>query len=65
MKALAWIKGGNDRALATTRYAGQQSATEKANAKAKAKQRARQQAGVKKAARAGEAWEAEERRRTR
>ncbi|MEU0275513.1 hypothetical protein [Streptomyces sp. NPDC006307] len=65
MKALAWIKGGSDRQLAATRYAGKQSATDRAAAKRQAKARARQQAGVREAARAGEAWEQNERRRTR
>ncbi|MBT2492356.1 hypothetical protein J7E96_28370 [Streptomyces sp. ISL-96] len=65
MKGLDWLQGGNDRKLAATRYAGRESATDRAAAKRQAKARARQQAGVREAARAGEAWEQKERRRTR
>ncbi|MCY0957691.1 hypothetical protein [Streptomyces sp. H27-H5] len=62
---MKWLRGGNDRQTASTTYSGQESATERKARKEQAKTRKRRAQGVAEAARAGEAWEVEERRRTR
>ncbi|WP_327123715.1 hypothetical protein [Streptomyces sp. NBC_01727] len=65
MKGFGWLTGGNDRQLAETKYAGRESASEKADRKQKGKDRASRARDVRKAARAGQAWEDEDRRRER
>ncbi|MGW6416322.1 hypothetical protein [Streptomyces sp. NPDC055055] len=65
MGALPWLRGGNDRTLAASSYAGRESATDRAAAKQRSKTLTRRAADIRRADRAGEAWEAEERRRTR
>ncbi|MET9321942.1 hypothetical protein ABZX75_17370 [Streptomyces sp. NPDC003038] len=62
MKPLSWLKGGNDRELAAAKYAGRESASDRATAKRQAKTRARRAREVREADRAGQAWEAAERR---
>jgi hypothetical protein len=63
MGAFDWLKGGNDRQLATS-YSGP-SASETADRKKQAKARTARAKDVAKAARAGQAWEDEDRRRER
>lgn len=63
MKGLGWLTGGNDRQLASDRYAGRESATDKAAAKRQAKARQRRAKDVTRADRAGQAWEEQDRRR--
>ena len=74
MRALGWLVGGNDRQLAATKYAGRESATEtaarrrreateKADRKRQARERATRSRDIKRSARAGEAWEEQDRRR--
>lgn len=65
MKGLGWLGGGNDRKLAATKYAGRESATEKAAKRAQTKRRIARAIDVRDAARAGQAWEDEDRRRER
>ncbi|MFI5629167.1 hypothetical protein ACIA8E_07265 [Streptomyces sp. NPDC051664] len=65
MKGFGWLTGGNDRELAETKYAGRESASEKAARKQKTKDRATRARDVRAAARAGQAWEDEDRRRER
>lgn len=65
--ALSWLFGGNDRALAADRYAGRESADDR-NARRAAKQSAQRQArhqrtGATRAARAGQAWDDQDRMR--
>jgi hypothetical protein len=60
---LGWLVGGNDRELARTTYADRQSATDRAAERQRSKARARRAREVRKADRAGQAWEADERRR--
>ncbi|MEU8834865.1 hypothetical protein [Streptomyces sp900116325] len=55
----------SDRELAETKYADRESASEKAARKQKTKDRATRARDVHKAARAGQAWEDEDRRRER
>lgn len=62
MKALAWLKPGNDRDLATTVYAGRESATDRAS---RLNDRRRCPRTVADAARQGEAWEVADRQRER
>ena len=64
MGAFSWLKGGNDRQLAATSYSGP-SASETADRKKQAKDRKTRAKDVAKAARAGQAWEDEDRRRER
>ncbi|BBA98305.1 hypothetical protein RVR_4438 [Actinacidiphila reveromycinica] len=61
----AWLTGGNDRQLATTQYAGRESASDTAAAKRQAKQRKQRAKSVTAAARAGQAWEDQDRLRER
>lgn len=65
--ALAWLFGGNDKAMAADRYAGRESASDRAARKAaaqSAKRQARQQrTGATRAARAGQAWDDQDRMR--
>ncbi|MFB8402150.1 hypothetical protein [Streptomyces sp. NPDC055912] len=62
---LGWLAGGNDPELASSTYAGRESATDRAAANRRSKALTRRAAEVRQAGRAAEAWEAEERRRTR
>ncbi|MFJ6014510.1 hypothetical protein [Streptomyces sp. NPDC092952] len=64
MKGLGWL-GGNDRQLAATTYAGRESATDEAARKDRTRQRFARAIDVRDAARAGQAWEDEDRRRGR
>lgn len=65
MKGFGWLSGGNDRQLAETKYAGLESASELAARKKKTKARVSRAIDVRDAARAGQAWEDEDRRRER
>ncbi|GGZ23653.1 hypothetical protein GCM10010387_16060 [Streptomyces inusitatus] len=60
-----WLRSGSDRALAASSYAGRRSATERAAAKQRTRARTRRQADIREAARAGQAWEEQDRRRFR
>jgi hypothetical protein len=64
MAILGWLLGGNDRELAATKYAGRQSATNRAAGKA-AKRTARNllrhhNGGAARAAATGQRWEAQQ-----
>ncbi|MDH6189177.1 hypothetical protein M2168_002209 [Streptomyces sp. CZ24] len=65
MKGFGWLGGGNDRHLAATTYAGRESASDKAAAKRQAKQQKQRANGATAAARAGQAWEDQDRLRER
>ncbi|MFC8463389.1 hypothetical protein [Streptomyces sp. NPDC057250] len=65
MGAFDWFSGRDDRALAASRYADRESATDRAAAKHRSKTLTRRQAEVRAADRAGQAWEATDRRRFR
>ncbi|MFC7791348.1 hypothetical protein [Streptomyces cinereoruber] len=65
MKGLAWLRGGHDRDLAATHYAGRKSATEQAAEARQAKERAKRARDADKADRAGQAWQEADRRRLR
>ncbi|WP_263165427.1 hypothetical protein [Streptomyces sp. SCSIO ZS0520] len=55
MKALAWLLPGRDRELAATRYAGRESASDRA---ARLRREQHHRRGATRAARAGQAWAA-------
>ena len=61
MGLLSWLAGGNDRELADTRYAGRESASDKAARR----RRENYRRTVTKAARAGQAWEDRDRAQDR
>lgn len=66
MALLSWLFGGDDHQLATTKYAGRPSATDRANGK-NAKRTARNllrhhNGGAQRAARKGQAWDDQQRR---
>ncbi|MEU6928999.1 hypothetical protein AB0A05_07525 [Streptomyces sp. NPDC046374] len=65
MGALDWLRGGNDRRLASSSYGGRESASGEATRKAQIKRRIGRQIDVRDAARAGQAWEDNDRRRER
>ncbi|MGW6391157.1 hypothetical protein ACWFR1_11770 [Streptomyces sp. NPDC055103] len=76
MKGLSWLGGGNDRKLAATTYGGRpsasataaearQSAADKKAARRQTKSRIARAIDVRDAARKGQAWEDEDRRRER
>lgn len=65
MRGLDWILGGNDRGLAASSYTGRESAAEKAAKKKQAKARIVRAIDVRDTARAGQAWEDEDRLRER
>lgn len=65
MKGLGWLSVGNDSQLAATKYAGRESATDKAARKKQVKGRIARAIDVRDAARAGQAWEDADRRRER
>jgi hypothetical protein len=61
MGFLSWLGGGNDRELAATRYAGRESATDRATRVG----RERRIRSATKAARKGQQWEDADRRKHR
>ncbi|MFD3609008.1 hypothetical protein ACFWXA_13205 [Streptomyces atroolivaceus] len=76
MRGLGWLGGGNDHKLAATKYAGRpsasataaearQAAADKKAARKQTKSRIARAMDVRDAARQGQAWEDEDRRRER
>lgn len=60
MGLFSWLVPGNDHELAKTRYAGRESASDRASRKRRASYGSK---GVAKSERAARKWEAEDRRR--